>query len=178
MDSSRASATEGDVISIAYPTEGETVIGRRVELVGWVRGIPRNAGHARMAVRINGRLHSSLSLLPQARSPFKQQLPLEDGKNEIQDLTKKYESQATKLAKAREKEVLRLAADGKTNREMAKILGVSFPTILYWMRKFGIPRRNGKFKKGSQVNVGRKLTLEHREKIGIAGRDEKNPRWN
>jgi len=83
LGSSRLSTAEKDAISIIYPTEGERVIGGNVELVGWVRGAPRGAGHARMAFRINGRLHSSLSVLPQARSPFKQQLPLEEGMNEI-----------------------------------------------------------------------------------------------
>ena len=83
MGSSRLSTAEKDAISIIYPTEGERIIGGNVELVGWVRGAPRGTGHARMAFRINGRLHSSLSVLPQARSPFKQQLPLEEGKNEI-----------------------------------------------------------------------------------------------
>ncbi len=83
MGSSKRSTAEKDAISIIYPTEGETIIGRNVELVGWVRGAPRGAGQARLAFGINGRLHSSLSVLPQARSPFKQQLPLEEGKNEI-----------------------------------------------------------------------------------------------
>ena len=65
----------------------------------------------------------------------------------------------------------------KSTREIAKILGVSFPTVLYWMKKFDIPRRKEGFQKGNQLHVGRKLTSEHKEKIGFAGRDEKNPRW-
>ena len=36
-----------------------------------------------MALRVNGRLFSSFNVLPQTRSPFKQQIPLEDGRNEI-----------------------------------------------------------------------------------------------
>jgi len=36
-----------------------------------------------MALRVNGRLYSSFNVLPQTRSPFKQHIPLEDGRNEI-----------------------------------------------------------------------------------------------
>ena len=66
---------------------------------------------------------------------------------------------------------------GGSTRQIAEICGVSSPTILYWMKKFDIPRREQGFQKGNNSNVGRKLTPEHKEKIGFAGRDEKNPRW-
>ena len=83
MSDSRASTVGKDAISIICPTEGERITGGSVELVGWVQGTPRKVGHARMATRINGRLHSSLNVLSQTRWPFKQQIPLVEGKNEI-----------------------------------------------------------------------------------------------
>jgi len=73
-----------DTISIIHPPDGQTVRGESVEVVGWVRGVPRESGEARVVLTVNGQLFCSAGVVPQARSPFRQEVPLRQGTNEIQ----------------------------------------------------------------------------------------------
>ena len=83
MRESKGQSADGDAIHLIYPTDGERIASRNVELIGWVQATSYRGRDARMALKVNGRLYSSFNVLPQTRSPFKQQIPLENGQNEI-----------------------------------------------------------------------------------------------
>lgn len=66
---------------------------------------------------------------------------------------------------------------GKSTRQMGRVCGVDKATILRWLRRFNIPRRESGFQAENQINLGTYHTKETKDKISTATCGANHYRW-